>query len=345
MDKNMVEINFTSNKPFIIAEISANHGGSLEKCLELIEAAKKAGANAVKFQSYTAESITLNSNKSDFLLPNDSPWKAHLNLFQLYGAASTPREWFPELFRFARSIDILPFSSVFSGEEIDFLESLEVACYKIASAEIGNLPLVEKAARTKKPIILSLGVASEKSLNNAIASIRKYSQNKIAVLQCDSSYPAPISNCNLALLEKLQTFEKIVIGYSDHSTSNLSAIVAVAKGATVFEKHLKLLSSEETPDSFFSVSEIEFEAYVRDIHLAFESIGEPKFRNNADSEITYVSIYPITPIKSGELFTINNVRIMRPGYGLHPKYWDRLISSKARNNYEPGDRIQPEDLT
>ena len=336
---------FTSKKPFIIAEISANHGGNFENCLKLIEVAKKTGANAVKFQSYTAESITLNSNKEDFLLPSNSPWKAHTNLFQLYDAARTPREWLPELFKFARSIDILPFSSVFSEEEVDFLESLKVGCYKIASPEINNVTLIKKVALTKKPIVLSLGVASELDLKNAINTIRKYSKNKIIVLQCDTSYPAQIENCNLALLDKLKTFKKVIIGYSDHSTSNISAIVAVAKGAKVFEKHLKLSTPLETPDSFFSVTELEFENYVREIHLAFESIGESKFRNSSESQATHVSIYPITSIKPGDFFTTSNVRIMRPGYGLHPKYWDRLLTSRAKNYYEPGDRIKQEDLT
>ena len=340
----MGKINFHSKSPFIIAEISANHGGDFDNCLKLIEIAKKTGANAVKFQSYSAESITLDSNKSDFLLPDESPWKAHMNLFQLYDSAKTPIEWFPELFKFARNIDILPLSSVFSEAEIDFLESLNTECYKIASPEINNVTLIKKVALTKKPIILSLGVASETDLKSSIDLIRSYSENEIVILQCDTSYPAPINNCNLALLDKLKLINNILIGYSDHTTSSLSAIVAAAKGAKVFEKHLKLAHSPETPDSFFSASELEFETYVRDIHLAFDSLGEPRFRNSSESEITYVSIYAIKPIKQGDYFTSNNVRIIRPGHGLHPKHWNRLTTSVAKYNYEPGDRIKHEEL-
>jgi N-acetylneuraminate synthase/pseudaminic acid synthase len=340
----MGKINFNSKSPFIIAEISANHGGDFDNCLKLIEIAKKTGANAVKFQSYSAESITLNSNKSDFLLPDASPWKVHMNLFQLYDYAKTPIEWFPELFKFARNIGILPLSSVFSEEEIDFLESLNIECYKIASPEINNVTLIKKVALTKKPIILSLGVASETDLKASIGMIRNYSENEIVVLQCDTSYPAPINNCNLALLNKLKSIDNIVIGYSDHTTSNLSAIVAAANGAKVFEKHLKLAYAPETPDSFFSASELEFETYVRDIHLAFDSLGEPKFRNSSESEVTYVSIYPIKSIKKGDSFTTDNVRIIRPGHGLHPKHWNKLTASIAKYNYEPGDRIMHEEL-
>jgi len=340
----MGKINFNAKTPFIIAEISANHGGNFDNCLKLIKIAKKTGANAVKFQSYSAESITLNSNKSDFLLPDESPWKAHTNLFQLYDYAKTPIEWFPELFKFARDIDILPLSSVFSEEEIDFLESLNIECYKIASPEINNVTLIKKVALTKKPIILSLGVASETDLKVSIDIIRNYSENEIVILQCDTSYPAPVNNCNLALLNKLKAIENIIIGYSDHTTSNLSAIVAAASGAKVFEKHLKLSYSPETPDSFFSASELEFETYVRDIHLAFDSLGEPKFRNSSESEVTYVSIYPIKSIKQGDFFTTDNVRIIRPGHGLHPKHWNKLTASVAKYNYEPGDRIKHEEL-
>jgi len=340
----MGTINFNSKSPFIIAEISANHGGDFDNCLKLIEIAKKTGANAVKFQSYSAESITLNSNKSDFLLPDESPWKAHMNLFQLYDYAKTPIAWFPELFKFARDIGILPLSSVFSEEEIDFLESLNIECYKIASPEINNVTLIKKVALTKKPIILSLGVASETDLMASIGMIRNYSENEIVVLQCDTSYPATINNCNLALLNKLKSIDNIVIGYSDHTTSNLSAIVAAANGAKVFERHLKLAYAPETPDSFFSASELEFETYVRDIHLAFDSLGEPKFRNSSESEVTYVSIYPIKSIKQGDFFTTDNVRIIRPGHGLHPKHWNKLTASVAKYNYEPGDRIKHEEL-
>ena len=341
----MDEFNFDTKTPFIIAEISANHGGSFANCLKLIEISKKVGANAVKFQSYSAESLTLNSSKSDFLLPDESPWKVHKNLFQLYDHAKTPIEWFPELFQFAKNIGILPLSSVFSEYEVDFLESLDVKCYKIASPEISNINLIKKVAMTKKPIILSLGVASEKDLRIAIDIIRKYSDNQIVILQCDTAYPASINNCNLALLNFLKSIDGIVIGYSDHTTSNLSAIVAAGGGAVVFEKHIKLLDSPQTPDSFFSVSDLEFKSYVRDIHLAFDSLGEPKFRYDSESEITHVSIYPIKSIKQGDSFTSSNVRIIRPGYGLHPKHWNKLTSSVAKLNYEPGDRISIEELS
>ncbi len=277
-------------------------------------------------------------------MPDESPWKAHINLFQLYEHAKTPIEWFPELFKHARDIGILPISSVFSEGEIDFLESLNIDCYKIASPEINNVTLIKKVALTKKPIILSLGVASETDLIASIGMIRNCSKNEIVVLQCDTSYPALINNCNLALLSKLKSIDNIVIGYSDHTTSNLSAIVAAANGAKVFEKHLKLADAPETPDSFFSASELEFETYVRDIHLAFDSLGEPKFRKSSESEVTYVSIYPIKSIKQGDTFSTDNVRIIRPGHGLHPKYWNKLTASKAKFNYEPGDRIRHEEL-
>lgn len=340
-----MKFNFEQGKPFIIAEISANHAGNLDTCLELIRTAKKVGADAVKFQSYSADTITLNLDEKDFLIPDDSPWKEFGNLYKLYDEAKTPREWFPKLFEEARKIHILPLSSVFSDEEVDLLENLRAPCYKVASPEINNINLIKKIALTKKPIILSLGVASKLDLINAITLIRKYSKNQIVVMQCETSYPAKLENCNLNLLNELNSWDDIVIGYSDHTQSNLSAIVAASKGATVFEKHLKVSQSKESADSFFSADEYEFASYIKDIHSTFKTFGENKFRNESDLDITHVSIYPTRIINKGEVFTEENLRIIRPGWGLHPKYWDRLINTAAKRDYKIGARISTEDLS
>jgi N-acetylneuraminate synthase/pseudaminic acid synthase len=340
-----MKFSFDQTRPFIIAEISANHAGNLDTCLELIRTAKKAGANAVKFQSYSADTITLNSSEKDFLIPDDSPWKAFRTLYKLYDEAKTPREWFPKLFEEARQINILPLSSVFSDLEVELLESLGAPCYKVASPEINNTNLIKKIAMTKKPIILSLGVASKIDLIKAITLIRKYSKNQIVVMQCETSYPAKLENCNLNLLNELNVWKDIVIGYSDHTQSNVSAIVAASKGATVFEKHLKISHSKESADSFFSADENDFSKYVKDIHLAFKTFGESKFRNESELNITHVSIYPTTTINKGDVFTEENLRIIRPGYGLHPKYWDLIINTVAKRDYKIGERISIEHLS
>lgn len=339
-----MEFSFDKSKPFIIAEISANHAGNLDTCLELIKTAKKAGADAVKFQSYSADTITLNSDQKDFLIPDDSPWKEFGSLYKLYDEAKTPREWFPKLFEEARRIGVLPLSSVFSDLEVDLLENLGAPCYKVASAEINSVNLIKKIALTKKPIILSLGVASEADLSNAITLIRRYSENQIVIMQCETSYPAKLENCNLNLLEGLKSWDNTIIGYSDHTQSNLSAIVAASKGATVFEKHLKASHSKESVDSFFSVDENEFASYTKDIRWAFKTFGKNKFRNESALNITHVSIYPTKVIKKGEVFTEENLRIIRPGWGLHPKYWDRIINTVAKSDYEIGARIGIEEL-
>ena len=340
-----MKFSFEQSKPFVIAEISANHAGNLDVCLELIRTAKKAGADAVKFQSYSADTITLNSDEKDFLIPNDSPWKEFRTLYELYDEAKTPREWFSKLFEEARKINIVPFSSVFSYLEVDLLEDLGAPCYKVASPEINNTNLIKKIAITKKPIILSLGVASRIDLINAITLIRKYSKNQIVVMQCETSYPAKLENCNLNLLDELNVWKDIVIGYSDHTQSNVSAIVAASKGATVFEKHLKISHSKESADSFFSADENDFTKYVKDIHSAFKTFGESKFRNESELNITHVSIYPTTTINKGDVFTEENLRIIRPGYGLHPKYWDLVINTVAKKDYKIGERISIEDLS
>ena len=340
-----MKFSFEQGKPFIIAEISANHSGNLDTCLELIRTAKKAGADAVKFQSYSADTITLNSTEKDFLIPDNSPWKEFRTLYKLYDEAKTPREWFPKLFEEARRIDIFPLSSVFSDLEVDLLENLEAPFYKVASPEINNVNLIKKIALTKKPIVLSLGVASKHDLINAVTLIRKYSINQIIVMQCETSYPAKLENCNLNLLNELNGWKDIVIGYSDHTQSNVSAIVAASKGATVFEKHLKVSHSKESVDSFFSANENEFASYIKDIHSAFKTFGESKFRNESELYITHVSIYPTTTISKGEIFTEQNLRIIRPGFGLHPKYWDRIIGTSAKRDYKIGGRISIEDLT
>jgi len=340
-----MKFSFEQSKPFVIAEISANHAGNLDTCLELIRTAKKAGADAVKFQSYSADTITLNSDEKDFLIPNDSPWKEFRTLYKLYDEAKTPREWFPKLFEEARKINILPLSSVFSDLEVDLLEDLGAPCYKVASPEINNTNLIKKIAITKKPIILSLGVASKIDLINAITLIRKYSKNQIVVMQCETAYPAKLENCNLNLLNELNVWKDIVIGYSDHTQSNVSAIVAASKGATVFEKHLKISHSKESADSFFSADENDFTKYIKDIHSAFKTFGESKFRNESELNITHVSIYPTTTINKGDVFTEENLRIIRPGYGLHPKYWDLVINTVAKRDYKIGERISIEDLS
>ena len=236
---------------FIVAELSGNHGGSLKRAFKLIKLAKKAGANAVKLQTYKADTITLKSKKKDFKINTNSPWSKFNNYWDLYNYAHTPWSWHKKLFRFARKVGIEIFSSPFDESAVDLLEKLKCPAYKIASPEINHIPLLERVAKTKKPIILSTGLANLKDINLALKTLKKNGCTKIAILKCVSSYPAPIKEQNLKVIPDIKKRFKVLSGLSDHTIGNVSALASIVMGGSIVEKHFNVDDKRKTVDSFF----------------------------------------------------------------------------------------------
>lgn len=330
----------------VVAEISANHKGDLAKAKALVKAAKDSGADAVKFQTYTAETITLNSSSADFLLPIDSPWIKFGTYHELYLDAFTPWEWHEELFMLAIDLDLLPFSSPFDESAVEFLESLNCPIYKLASPEINHTPLIESIARTGKPIWISLGTASEDDLNMAISTFRGISKSEIILMQCETSYPAEESNANLSMLSRLRKEFNFCVGYSDHTVGILAPVVATALGAKIIEKHFTDFDDDPSVDEFFSLKPDQFAEMVKQIRATERIVGEQEFRSNGGENSTQRnqrSIYPSVDIKAGDFFSTENLKIVRPGLGLAPKMLGTLIGKRASRFIRAGERITIED--
>jgi len=337
----------SSHPVFIVAEMSANHGNSLNQALDLIKSAKRAGANAIKLQTYTPDTITIKSNKDDFKIPKDSPWAAYNNLWDLYKDGSTPWEWHDAIFTEARKLDLEVFSSVFDESSVDFLESLNAPAYKIASLEITDIPLLEKTAKTQKPVIISTGVGDLNDIELAIKTLRKYGNQEIIVLQCTSSYPAPPEEANLLTIPDLVKRFGVIAGLSDHTIGAESSIAAVALGASFIEKHFKIEHDNDSVDSFFSMGENEFSKMVKSIRLTEQSLGKPCYEITPSAEPRLKnrrSLYVIKPIKQGEVFTEKNIKSVRPALGLHPKYYRDILGKKSLKNLEIGDRLSWENI-
>lgn len=332
---------------YIVAEISANHAGSLKRIIQLIREAKKSGANAVKIQTYTADSITLNSYNKDFRISKNSPWKKYKNLWSLYDDAKTPLKWHKKIFEEARKINIDLFASVFDESLVDFLETLKCPAYKIASAEISHIPLLKKVAKTKKPIILSSGLADFDDLKLAIKTIRKIGNNKIIVLQCVSAYPASIEESNLLTINDISKKFNVIGGLSDHSLGSIVPITACSLGANLIEKHFDLSNKKKSLDSFFSMDNISFKNMVKNIRDMEKAIGKIVYsipKESKDNFKNRSSIYVIEPIKKGEVFSKKNLKVVRPGFGLHPLYWKKIIGKKSTKNLDFSDRLKFNDV-
>ena len=337
----------TKGRTFIVAEVSGNHSGDLDVCKRLIREAKLAGANAVKFQTYTPNTLTLNTDSEDFLIPLESPWAHYGNQFALYQDAHTPWDWHPELFEYAHSLNILAFSSPFDETAVDFLESLGCPIYKLASPEINHLPLVKRIAQTGKPIIMSLGIATELELDEAISTFQKYSSAEIGILHCDTNYPAPISNANLNQIKYLIQKYDHLIGYSDHTLGYSAAAVAVALGAKIIEKHIRIDdSSVESPDHFFSTNEEDFKIMIEMIREVEDLIGIASFRQESGFEDFAIrrSIYPACDIEFGQIITQDMIKIVRPGYGIKPSKIGNIVGSVAKRKIRLGERISEQDF-
>ncbi len=333
-------------KPFIIAEVSANHGGSIERAKQTILAAKNAGADAIKIQTYTPDTMTINCDKDDFLI-NDGLWQGY-NLYNLYQEAYTPFEWHNELFKFANVNNILLFSTPFDETAVDLLHDLNVPAYKIASFEITDLPLIEYVARKGKPVFISTGMSNVNEIGDALECCYRNGNKDILIFHCISNYPANLSDSCLGDISYLAEEFNIEVGLSDHTTSNLASVLAVAKGASAIEKHFKLDENECGPDSSFSILPEQLKSLCNDCSLAYEAIKSNKLKRGP-SELSNKkfrrSIYFVKDLKKGQKIGKEDIKRIRPGYGLEPKYFDSLLGRELKFDVERGDAVTFEALT
>lgn len=326
---------------FIIAELSANHNGSLQVALDTISAAKRAGADAIKLQTYRADTITIDSIKDDFKLKQGTIWDGKY-LYNLYQEAYTPWEWHEQLFNKAKEEGLICFSSPFDPTSVDLLESLNTPAYKIASFEITDIPLIKLVASKGKPVIISTGIAEEEDIKLAIDTCKSVGNNDIILLKCTSSYPAPIEEANMLMLKDFSDRFGVYSGLSDHTIGTIVPIVATCMGAKVIEKHFIIDRAIGGPDSSFSMNEEEFTEMVKAVRNAEKAIGiidynlTPKQVKGKDFAR---SLYVVKDIKKGEVLTEENVRSIRPGFGLHPKYYETILGKKINKDLKKGDRL------
>lgn len=330
-----------SDKCMIVAEMSANHNGSLETAIETIRAAKRAGADAVKLQTYTGDTLTLNCNKPDFLINNGSLWDGR-TYYDLYQEAYTPWEWHEKLFRVAKEEGLVCFSTPFDKTAVDFLEDLDNPIMKIASFEITDIPLIEYAASKGKSMVISTGIAIEEDIQLAVDTCRSVGNNDITLLKCTSSYPAPIEEANLRMIPDLVQRFNVKSGLSDHTLGSTSAVVATVLGATLIEKHFILDRAIGGPDAAFSMDEKEFKQMVLDIRNAEVSLGKVDYTLTEKQKLGRVfcrSLYVTQDVKAGDIVTEENVRSVRPGFGLHPKYLKDIMGKQFTKDVKKGERM------
>ncbi|WP_294962444.1 pseudaminic acid synthase [Sulfurimonas sp.] len=336
--------NFDLNgkKTYIIAELSANHNGSLQNALDTIKAAKDVGADAIKLQTYTADTITLNSDNEDFMINGGTLWDGE-KLYELYEKAYTPWEWHKELFSYAREIGIDIFSTPFDKSAVDFLQDFDPCAYKIASFEITDYELIRYTATKNKPIIISTGIATIDEIEDAVGICRDAGNDDIVLLKCTSSYPAPLEDANLKTIPDLARKFGVISGFSDHTLGIIAPIVAVSLGAKVIEKHFILDKSIGGPDSDFSLDKKEFKEMVDAIRATEKLLGKVDYTmtdNKIKSRRFSRSLYACKDIKKGEEFTLENIKSVRPGYGLHPKHLKDVLGTIASKNYKFAQRLK-----
>jgi pseudaminic acid synthase len=328
------------SKVFIIAELSANHNGDLNTAIDTIRAAKRAGADCIKLQTYTADTITIDSNKDDFLIKG-TIWEGK-NLYKLYQEAFTPWEWHEEIFKIAKEEGLICFSSPFDKTAVDFLENLQVPAYKIASFEITDIPLIEYVASKGKPIILSTGIAELEDIKLALDACKRMGNSDIALLKCTSSYPAPINEANMVMVKDLAERFGVISGLSDHTMGSSVPIVATCFGAKIIEKHFILDRSIGGPDASFSMNELEFTEMVKAIREAESAIGKIDYtltEKQSKGKDFSRSLYVVEDILAGEKITDNNVKSIRPGFGMHPKYYNEILGKKVMADLKKGTRL------
>lgn len=326
------------NKVFIIAELSANHNGDLEIAIETIRAAKRAGADAIKLQTYTADTITLDCDNEDFIIKGGTLWDGK-TLHSLYKEAFTPWEWHEELFRVAKEEGLVCFSSPFDVTAVDFLEQFDVPAYKIASFEITDIPLIEYTASKGKPMIMSTGIATYEDIQLAVDACRAVGNNDITILKCTSAYPAPIEEANLIMMQRFAKDFDVKVGLSDHTLGIALPVAATMLGASVIEKHFILDKSIGGPDAAFSLDEAEFTQMVKAVRGAQKAIGKVSYelteKQKAGKQFSR-SLYVSKDVNKGDVITKENVRSVRPGYGLHPKYLEDILGKTFNSDIEKG---------
>lgn len=325
------------NPAYIIAEMSANHAGDIVRAKEIIHAAKEAGADCVKIQTYTPDTLTIDCDNSYFHI-SDGTWNGE-NLYQLYQKAYTPWEWQGELFEEAKKAGIDFFSTPFDNTSVDFLEGIGIEFYKIASFELVDIPLIEYVASKGKPMIMSTGMATLAEIDEAVAAVRNQGNDNFALLRCASAYPAITDEMNLRTMQNMGETFGVSYGLSDHSMGSVGAVTAVALGATIIEKHFCIDRSIENPDSSFSMNPAEFKQMVADIRQAEKAIGCVKYGSSEQEKKNLQfrrSVFCVKDIKKGEKLTEDNIRIIRPGYGLQPKYFKEVLGQTALTDIKRG---------
>ena len=335
-------------KPFIIGEISANHDNSLDKTFELLKLAKKIGLESVKFQTFDLDEMTLNIEKKEFMLKNSfksSSWNDR-SLYSLYQEAQLPHKWHEPLFKFCKSLKLLCFSSVFDKISLKLLEKLNCPIYKIASLESLHFPLIEKVLKTRKPVFISTGTLNIEEIDELVCFLKKKSNNYL-LMHCVTDYPANIQDLNLAHIKYLKSKYKCEVGFSDHTIGNIGAIASIAHGATVIEKHFKLKEKKNMLDNNFSLNPSQMMKFINDVNNSWIAIGKsPKqISVNEKKFVKYRrSIYATNDIQPNEIFTVNNVKIIRPGLGLSPKYYNDLLGKNANKFIRLGTPIDLKDF-
>lgn len=329
-------------KCIIVAEMSANHGGDKSIAIETIKAAKRAGADAIKMQTYTADTITLDCDAPDFIINEGSIWDGR-TFHELYEKAYTPWEWHEELFKVAHEEGLMCFSSPFDKTAVDLLESLNAPMYKIASFEITDIPLIEYAASKMKPMIMATGISTIEDIELAVNACRKVGNNDITLLKCTSAYPAPVEEANVIMIRDLAERFNVKSGLSDHTIGAMVPVLAVANGATMIEKHFILNKQVESEDASFSMDEKEFRDMVQKVRLAEAALGKVDYsltEKMKNSRTACRSLYVAEDVKAGEVITEKNVRSVRPGFGLHPKYLPEVLGKKFVKDYKMGERFE-----
>jgi pseudaminic acid synthase len=323
---------------YVVAELSANHNQNFDHAVRIIEAAKQAGADAIKLQTYTPDTITIASDREEFRIRGGTIWDGR-NLHELYGEAYTPWEWQPKLKKMAEDLGMDLFSSAFDSTAVSFLEEMGVPAHKVASCELVDIPLIQRMARTGKPLIMSTGMATVEEIDEALQTARGAGAIEIALLKCTSAYPAPAEEMNLRTIPEMARRFGVPVGLSDHTMGIAAPVAAVALGACILEKHLTLSRSTPGPDSAFSLEPQEFKAMVDAVRTAEQVLGEVHFglsAKEAASRAFRRSLFVVKDVKQGEAFTAANVRSIRPGNGLHPRHLPEVLGKRAARDAERG---------
>lgn len=330
------------DKPFIIAEMSGNHNHDLERALNIVKAAKDAGADAIKLQTYTADTMTIDKNDGEFFISDDTNmWKGQ-SLYALYQKAYTPWEWQKKIFNYARDIGIIAFSTPFDLTSVDFLENLAVPCYKIASFENIDIPLIRRIAQTGKPIIASTGMTTVAELSDLVTTARAGGCTDLTLLKCTSNYPSTPAGSNIRTIPHMKKLFNTQVGLSDHTLGNGVAVASIALGAMVIEKHFTLSRADGGVDAAFSLEPTELKQLVRDAQAAYTGLGHISYEVTDEEKPSLVfrrSLYIVEDMKAGDIITAKNMRSIRPGLGLAPKYYDLVLGRKVKCDVARGTAL------